>query len=350
MTSPPIELSSVLTQRPTDGGVLDVLPGVRWLRMALPFALNHINLWLLRDEFEGRQGWTLVDTCIDHPQARLAWEGVFEHHLEGLPIVRVVATHMHPDHIGFAHWLCERWQAPLWVSATDHLQARMGSAEFRGFGGEAAAAFFARHGMTRPEHLAQIRDRGQHYADMVPKVPATFRRLLDGMSFDIGGHRWRCISGHGHTPEHMALWDEGRGVLISGDMVLPRISTNVSVYESEPDGDPLGLFLASIDRFLALPASACVLPSHGEPFTGLHVRVAQLHQHHTERLDELVQACRAEPRDAYGLLGLLFKRELDAHQTSFAMGEAIAHLNHLWHTGRVRRQRGADGVWRFQAT
>jgi glyoxylase-like metal-dependent hydrolase (beta-lactamase superfamily II) len=349
MNSPPTELTPVLPGRPQPGGVIEVLPGVLWLRMALPFALNHINLWLLRDEFQGRQGWTLVDTCIDHPDARRAWEGVIEQHLGGWPIVRIVATHMHPDHIGLAHWLCPRFDAPLWISAADYLNARLGSGAIRGFGGVAAARFYAQHGMTNPEHLTQIRERGNHYADMVPQVPASYRRLLDGHEIIMGGHRWRCISGQGHSPEHMALWDAERGVLISGDMVLPRISTNVSVYENEPEGDPLGLFLSSIDRFLDLPAQACVLPSHGDPFVGLHVRIQQLHDHHNARLDELVQACRASAQSAYDLLPVLFKRELDPHQTTFAMGEAIAHLNHLWHRGRVRRIVGAMGEWRFHA-
>ncbi len=350
MNSPPSELSPVLSTRPEPGRVLDLMPGVRWLRMALPFALNHINLWLLRDTFQGRDGWTLVDTGIDHPDARRAWEGVIAQHLDGLPIVRVVVTHMHPDHIGLAHWLCERFAAPLWISAADHLNARLGSGAIRGFGGEAAAGFYAQHGMTAPEHLQQIRDRGNHYADMVPKVPGSFRRLLDGMGIEIGGHHWRCISGHGHAPEHMALWDEARAVLISGDMVLPRISTNVAVYETEPEGDPLALFLSSIQRFLALPASTCVLPSHGEPFVGLHLRVAQLQAHHAERLAELAQACQAAPQSAFEVLPVLFKRDLDPHQTTFAMGEAIAHLNHLWHQGRVRRLQGAQGEWRFAST
>ncbi len=347
MNSPPSELTPVLSTRPEPGHVLEVVPGMRWLRMALPFALNHINLWLLRDVFQGREGWTLVDTCIDHPEARRAWEDVIAHHLDGLPIVRVVATHMHPDHIGLAHWLCQRFDAPLWISATDHLNARLGSGAIRGFGGDAAAGFYTQHGMTAAEHLAQIRDRGNHYADMVAQVPGTFRRLLDGMGVEIGGHHWRCISGHGHSPEHMALWDEARGILISGDMVLPRISTNVSVYETEPDGDPLGLFLTSIQRFLNLPADARVLPSHGEPFVGLHQRVAQLQAHHAERLAELLGACQVTPLSAFDALPVLFKRDLDPHQTTFAMGEAIAHLNHLWHQGRVRRFKGATGEWRF---
>ena len=350
MNNTPSELTYPLApQRPAAGQVLDVADGVRWLRMALPFALDHINLWLLRDHFDGRDGWTVVDTCIDHPDARAAWEGVFQHHLDGLPIVRVVITHMHPDHIGLAHWLCERWQVPMWISLGDYLNARMGSGAVRGFGGDAARAFFTRHGISDPEHIQAVGLHGPRYGDMVPKVPANYRRLLDGQTLVIGSRTWRCIAGYGHAPEHMALYDEQGGVLISGDMVLPRISTNVSVYETEPEGDPLSLFLSSLDRYLALPANTLVLPSHGEPFIGLHTRVAQLKQHHAERLAELIQACRNQPKTALDILPVLFKRKLDAHQLAFAMGEAIAHLNHLWHQQRLTRSVDAQHVHRFVA-
>ena len=348
MTTSSSGLQYFLPNRPELGQIVEVLPGVRWLRMALPFALNHINLWLLRDSFEGRDGWTLIDTCVDQVSTRQAWERVFAEHLEGLPIVRVVVTHMHPDHIGLAHWLCQRWQAPLWISATEHLSARLGSGVNQGFAGAAATDFYARHGLSDPVALAQFRERGLHYAQMVPDVPGSYRRLLDGMTLDIGGQRWRCISGYGHAPEHIALFDAGRGLLVAGDMVLPRISTNVSVHEGEPEGDPLALYLNSIRRFLVLPADTRVLPSHGEPFIGLHQRVEQLCQHHQERLTELLQACH-RPQSAVDVLPVLFRRPLDALQTTFAMGEAIAHLNHLWHLGQLRRLQGAAGEWRFQA-
>jgi glyoxylase-like metal-dependent hydrolase (beta-lactamase superfamily II) len=327
-----------------------VAEGVRWLRMALPFALDHINLWLLRDHFDGRDGWTLVDTCIDTPQTRQAWEHAFEHHLDGLPIVRVVITHMHPDHIGLAHWLCERWQAPMWISMGDYLNARLGCGAVRGFGGDAARRFFARHGVKDAQDLEAVGLHGPRYGDMVPQVPAQYRRLLDGQEVRIGQRSWRCIVGHGHAPEHMALHDEAGGVLISGDMVLPRISTNVSVYETDPEGDPLGLFLSSIQGFMNLPSDTQVLPSHGDPFVGLHTRVAQLQQHHAERLQELAEACRDHAQTALDILPVLFKRKLDSHQLAFAMGEAIAHLNHLWHGQRLTRHSDAQGVWRFKTT
>jgi glyoxylase-like metal-dependent hydrolase (beta-lactamase superfamily II) len=332
---------------PTPGTALTVAPGVKWLRMALPFELNHINLWLLRDEIQGRQGWSVVDCCVSTDSAKAQWEKVFENELEGLPILRVIVTHMHPDHIGLAHWLCERWQAPLWMSATDHAVARIGTLVPTGFGGEPAVAFYAAHGLNEPGLKARIKDRSDFFPLLVPSVPRQFRRMMDGEQLRIGGLPWRCISGYGHAPEHISLYCEPLKVLIGGDMMLPRISTNVSVYDQEPEANPLKLFLDSIDKFSTLDAQTLTLPAHGKPFTGLHERIRQLHAHHAQRLREVMQACQLQPCCAIDILPVLFKRDLDLHQSTFAMGEAIAHLHALWFEGRLQRSLGVDGVYRF---
>ena len=335
---------------PPRGGAIELAPGIKWLRMGLPFALDHINLWLLRERIGGRDGWTVVDTCIDHPQSRADWEQVFASELDGLPILRVIVTHMHPDHVGLAHWLCERWDAPLWMSGTDYMAARHASQVVNSFGGERLAGHFHSHGMQDEADLEQIRQRKSYYSGLVPALPPSYARLMDGLTVTIGGQAWRCIAGYGHAPEHMALYCEALNILISGDMVLPRISTNVSVYEMEPEADSLTLFLDSINRFLPLPKDVLVLPSHGKPFTGLHTRIRQLHEHHRERLDEVMAAARTRPVSAYDVLPVLFRRPLDLHQTTFALGEAVAHLHRLWFAGQLRRERDAQGIWRFAAT
>ena len=334
---------------PAPGRTIEVAPGVRWLRMALPFQLDHINLWLLRDEIDGVAGWTVVDCGITNDATRAAWEEIFAHELQDLPVLRVIVTHMHPDHMGLAHWLTERWQVRLWVSATDYNAARMASSGLAAIGGEATARFMASHGLTDPDAQAQIKARTNYYASMVPQVPAHYRRLLAGDTLQIGGHAWVCHVGYGHAPEHMSLHGAALGVLISGDMVLPRISTNVSVHEGEPEANPLTLYLESLQRMRALPADVLVLPSHGRPFRGLHVRVAQLMAHHEERFADVRAACREAPQHAAGLLMLLFRRQLDLHQTTFAMGESVAHLNALWLRGELVRHLDADGIYRFSA-
>jgi glyoxylase-like metal-dependent hydrolase (beta-lactamase superfamily II) len=193
-----------------------------------------------------------------------------------------------------------------------------------------------------------MESRHDYYPSLVPAVPPSYTRLQDGQSVTIGAHAWRVITGFGHSPEHVSLYCESLGVLVSGDMVLPRISTNVSVFAVEPEGDPLRLYLTSLDKFAGLPEDTLVLPSHGKPFRGLHIRIQQLRAHHTARLDEVLIAC-TQPCSAMDIVPIMFRRRLDAHQLSFAMGEALAHLHYLWFDGRLQRVTGPDGIFRFVA-
>ncbi|MGB9990542.1 MBL fold metallo-hydrolase [Massilia sp. SM-13] len=329
---------------PASGERLDLLPGIFWLRMPLPFALDHINLWLLRDG----NGWTVVDTGASTSDTQAAWEQVAATRLDGLPLRRVLATHCHPDHIGMADALCKRWDASFQITAGEYGFARMMSAALPGVDGTSALPHFQRHGLNDPDMLEKMQSRKSYYPSLVPAVPASYLRMQDGQLVAVGEHRWQVIAGYGHSPEHASLYCAALNVLISGDMVLPRISTNVSVFAVEPEGDPLGQYLASLERFAHLPADVLVLPSHGRPFRGLHTRIAQLRDHHDARLAEVVAAC-SEPRTAADIVPLMFRRPLDAHQLSFALGEALAHLHRLWYAGIVRRNIHTNGIIQFQA-
>ena len=338
---------------PAAGQCLEIAPGIKWIRMSLPFALDHINLWLLRDRQEDMygqmvDGWSVIDCCVNRTEARIQWEQIFANELEGLPVLRVIVTHMHPDHIGLAGWLCEHWKAPLWISATDYNTARVAMKDRDGFGGESGFEFYRLHGQTDADFLTHVRGRGSYYSSLVSPIPETYCRIMDGSSITIGSHDWQCIVGYGHAPEHMALYCQALNILISGDMVLPRISANVSVHASEPEANPLQLFLSSLRRYLELPQDCYVLPSHGKPFTGLHPRVHQLLDHHQERLDDIMKAAQTRSLSAADILSILFKRTLDAHQMTFAMGEALAHLHYLWFTQQLQRRRDEHGVIRFQ--
>ena len=340
---------------PEPGQALEVAPGVHWLRMPLPFALDHINLWLLRDEIDGRQGWTVVDCGVATDAIRTNWEKVFDTVLDGLPVLRVIVTHCHPDHLGLADWICtggdrKRWDVRLWISLGEYMLGRVMSAgDGSNAGGEGAARHFARHGLSDEASLDKLRNRTSYYSNLVPSIPRQYRRMREGDALAIGGRTWRIVTGYGHSPEHCALHCDETGLLISGDMVLPRISTNVSVFDIEPEGNPLALYLDSLKRYETMAADTLVLPSHGKPFRGVHTRIGQLRDHHDARLAEVRAACAEKPQSAADIVPLMFKRQLDMHQLTFAMGEALAHLHLLWLAGELKRTHDADGVIRFSA-
>jgi glyoxylase-like metal-dependent hydrolase (beta-lactamase superfamily II) len=341
----PAVLDYAFATPPAGADAWAVAPQLRWLRMPLPFALDHINVWLADDG----PAHTLIDCGIGDAPTRALWEGHFATTMAGKPIGRIVATHCHPDHVGNAAWLSERFGACVAMTYAEYMTAHAFRGQHAGFDLDATLALFRRHGMS-DEHLTSMERRGNRYARGVPELPTSFDRLRDGDAIAFAGSTWRVIEGHGHSPEHASLWSAERGVLISGDMLLPKISTNVSVSPVGPDADPLREFLDSLSAFEALPADTLVLPSHGLPFRGIAVRVAQLRAHHAARLAELEAAIRAgdAPLCAHDAVPLLFGgRALDAQQRFFAMGETIAHLNHLWRAGRAERRVDDTGAIRF---
>ncbi|HEX5127896.1 MAG TPA: MBL fold metallo-hydrolase [Rhodocyclaceae bacterium] len=319
-----------------------VARGVYWLRMPLPFALDHINLWIIEDGDKV----ALIDTGLGDPESRGIWARV----LADLDreVSKIVVTHFHPDHIGNAEWLSRSTNASVWMSAGEYLLAHAVHGQHSGYSIEAMIALFRQHGLdaARCEQLAA---RGNIYARGVPNLPMQYHRLIAGDRLDIGGDEWELIAGYGHSPEHMTLYCAARGVLISGDMLLPKITTNVNVAAAMPEEDSVSRFITSIQRFAHLSHDTLVLPSHNTPFRGVQLRIEQLVAHHAERERVLLAALDA-PRTAAELLPTLFERELDTHQIMFAMSEAIAHLNQLLHKGALRRLQSADGVLRFQST
>ena len=338
----PETLHFPVARPPVPGEVIKVAPGVWWLRMRLPFALDHINLWLLDDG----PTWTAVDTGFALPETKDAWQQIFAEHLGGRPIGRVIVTHYHPDHIGLAAWLTERWQAPLWTTEKEWLHAQMHVHD----GGEEAARLrrdFAHRAGLDDDDATVFAERQGNYRRGVPSVPSAFHRIGEGSEIEVGGRIWRVIIGEGHAPEHACLYCAESGVLIAGDQILPKISPNISVQTHEPDGDPLAHYLASLDRLRrVLPPDILVLPSHNLPFRGVHIRIDELAAHHRQRCDEVLTAC-ARPHSAAELMGVLFRRRLDRHQMGFALGEALAHVHYLIGEGEVDRTVDDAGIDRF---
>lgn len=326
---------------PQPAEAIEAAPGVWWIRMPLPFALDHINLWLLEDG----DGWTLVDTGFGVQATWELWERHFAGAMGGRPVKNVVVTHYHPDHVGCADWLVKRTAAPFWMTATEYLSAHAAHDDTAGFDRATGMALFERNGVD-PSRMPERLRSGNGYRRGVPTLPLTYRRMMHGDRLAIGGRDWEVITVFGHAPEQATLYCAELNVLISADQVLPRITSNVGVWGSQPEANPLAQFLSSLSRLGHLPADVLVLPSHERVFHGLHQRIAELHEHHERRLERLLEGC-ATPITAFEALPLLFKRKLDDHQMMFAMGEAIAHLHFLHAQGKVRREIDAAGVRRF---
>jgi len=328
---------------PEVGETKEVAPGIHWLRMPLPMALDHINLWLIEDG----AGWTLIDTGLYSGLSKKIWTEVIDTQLGGRPLSRVICTHFHPDHVGMAGWLVEKTGADFWMPRTEWLYARVLTIDDSENFTNVMVEHYRRAGGSA-EYLEGLRERGPYFPGLVSEVPRGIRRIQHGDEVEIGGSSWKIVVGNGHSPEHACLLAETLGLFIAGDLVLPRISPHIGVYADEPDGNPLGDYLETLERFHVLPDDVIVLPSHNEPFRGLHERLDSLLQHHADRLEEFTTAC-AESTTALKVTKMVFKRNLDSTHLGFAIAETVAHLNYLIAGGRITREDDSDGVNLYRA-
>jgi glyoxylase-like metal-dependent hydrolase (beta-lactamase superfamily II) len=329
---------------PPEGVATGIAPGVLWLRLPLPMVLDHVNIYAL-DEGDS---WTVVDTGIHSRRAVALWERILAGPLQGKPVSRVILTHHHPDHIGMAGWLMERFDAALWASRTSWLMARMLILDVEERPTKQALEFSRAGGMDPDVFDRRAQERPYNFADTCAPIPVGYTRVTDGAVIRAGGRDWDVRFGGGHAPDHLTLWSRDDGLVIAGDQILPGISPNIGVYPTEPEADPLADWLAACDR-LARHAREdhLVLPGHKLPFTGLPLRMRQLRENHEAALDRL-RDFLAEPRTAADCFPLLFRRKVDAGTYGLALVESVAHLNHLLHAGHVTRRRRADGAWLWQ--
>lgn len=334
-----------LGEAPLGGAVMQAAPGVLWLRMPLPFALKWINLYLLEDG----DGWALVDTGMATEETRILWRTLFEVGLKGLPITRVICTHMHPDHIGLAGWITRKFTCRLWITRLEYVTCRMLVADTGREAPQDGVDFYRAAGWD-DDTLDSYRVRFGGFGKAVSRLPDSYRRIGDGEVISIGGEEWRIITGCGHSPEHACLLRLSDGVFISGDQVLPRISSNVSVFPTEPDGDPLSDWIASCHKLLReVPDSALTLPAHNEPFHGVHHRLRALIDSHDRSLDRLEKRLQEQPRRVIDCFGALFARQIGPDLIGMASGEALAHLNCLIGQSRAVKTMGVDGVALYSA-
>lgn len=339
----PQEIAYLVDHDPAPGTLIDIAPGVRWLRMPLPFRLDHINLWLLADG----DGWTIVDSGLGTDDCRAIWERVFATELGGKPIHRIILTHFHSDHTGLAGWIADRFGAELWMTDEEWRRTQIFHNARTSDWMDVIGRFFTISGCP-DEVVAATRQRWSSIGDRVTPLAARAQRIGEGDTIRIGDFDWRVLIGRGHAPEHASLYCAATDTLIAGDQVLPKISPNVSVYPGNPEENPLADFLDTIDRFrIALPDTATVLPSHKLPFTGLHRRLDELSHHHDDRLSEAWDCC-SEPRTVMDVTRALFRPDLDSLQTSLAVSESLAHLNLLVSRGELARDARNNGVLEFE--
>jgi glyoxylase-like metal-dependent hydrolase (beta-lactamase superfamily II) len=343
-TSPGGGLNYPFEGLPSIGDVLPVAPGVYWLRMPLPFALDHINLWALEDA----GGWTLVDTGMQTAQIAAAWESLLKGPLRGLGVTRVICTHMHPDHVGMAGWLTRRLKCPFWMTRLEYVTCRMLAADTGREAPPDAIHFYEAAGWQPPD-LEHYKARFGEFGKMIHALPDSYHRLSGADQFVVGGRLWRAVIGRGHSPEHACLYCPELRVFISGDQILPKITPNVSVFPTEPDADPLTDWLESLAAIrAAVDADVLVLPAHNEPFYGLHSRIDQLLEGHERSLQRLLQEL-SRPQTAVDVFGLLFRRQVTGGLLQMATGESIAHLNCLMRRGQVTCERDDAGVNWYQS-
>jgi glyoxylase-like metal-dependent hydrolase (beta-lactamase superfamily II) len=326
---------------PRTGEFLEVSPGILWLRVPLPFRLNHINIYLIDDG----DGWAVLDTGIANGVTRDIWEVLLSGPLAGRKLTRLIVTHYHPDHIGLAGWLAGRFGLPLLTTQTTYLQCLTISLNPRALDAQIYRDFYHRNGL-KSEIAAIVASNGHGYLKMVTPLPPVFQRIAVGDRLKIGGRTFKVLIGEGHAPEQAMLHCKEENLLFAADQVLERISPNVSVWAVDPHGDPLGLYLRSLRELEAqAPEDVLVLPGHHRPFVGLQVRTAELAAHHANRCDA-IESAALEPKSAAELLPAIFHHELDAHEMSFAFSEVLAHINYMLRQGTLAWAEPLGGIER----
>jgi len=330
-----------ISDYPSPGSLIQVTDGVYWIRMPLPFALDHINLWILDDG----DGWVLVDSGMHTEKTKGLWRSLFDGPLNSKPPKKLLCTHFHPDHMGLSGWLVESFGLSFMTTEAEWQFARRywhGRENIE----KIYQKFMKQQGFMRKTESEDNESSDNGKKVNMSSVPGSFEALTEHQLVQIGNDRWKVIVGQGHSPCMATLYCEELNLLISGDQILPEISPNVSVNPFDINGDPLDLYLSSLRKFLELPHDVLVLPSHKLPFIGLSSRVEALINHHHERLDCLRLSC-VNKTTAFEHTKVLFPRPLDDHQIMFAIGETVAHLNHLMGLGEVKRNIGSDGVFHY---
>lgn len=327
---------------PGEGEAIEVAPGVLWMRLPLPMALDHVNVFA----FDDPDGWTIVDTGFASKRSRAIWERLLAGPLGGKPVRRLIVTHHHPDHVGLAGWFIEMG-AELCMPRTGWLMARMLTLDEQAVPSPEAIRFYQRAGMDQAILERRKAERPFNFADCVVPLPQGYTRLAEGGEIAFGGRNWDVRMGNGHAPEHLTLWSRDEELVIGGDQLLLSISPNLGVYPTEPEADPVQDWIESCEKFQPFATDEqFVLAGHKLPYSGLPKRLEQMIANHHEALERLLEFL-ATPKTAGECFQPLFKRKIGSGEYGLALVEAVGHLNHLHQTGAATRRLNSDGAYEF---
>jgi glyoxylase-like metal-dependent hydrolase (beta-lactamase superfamily II) len=346
MTNPDVAaLKTPFAEPPDPGRLIEIAPGVQWFRLPLPYRLDHVNIYLIKDD----GGWTVLDTGLGTDACRMVWESLLSGPLHGQRLTSMIVTHYHPDHVGLAGWLAERFGLPLAMPRPEYLYSLALQYAPGDLGADMHRPFYRRHGLSS-EATEGVLSRGHEYLRRTTGVPTTYHRIQHGDTLPVGARTFRVITGGGHALEQAMLYRPEERLFFAADQVIARISPNVSVHAMEPDLDALGIYLRSLASLRdSVAPDVLVLPGHGLPFYGLHRRIAELIEHHAQRCAAIADACRRQPLSVAEIVPHLFHRALDEHQTGFAFGEVLAHVNHMLNGRQLELETDRDGIDRYRA-
>lgn len=324
---------------PERGRGIAVGEHVRWYRLFSPMApMGGVNIWALRDG----DGWAIIDTGFADPDTTAQWRVILDD--LGAPVTRIVCTHFHPDHIGQVGMLQAKFDAPLFMTATEwHFARRLAAPPAEG--GGSYEALLRRCGLDGAllQSLAAGRSGG-----FTTGLPERCAFIAAGETLRIGALDWKIEIGAGHSPAPAILTSDTAGLALVGDQLLMRITPHVGIDPDDPDGDPLGTYLDYLSAARTMPSGLLALPGHGPAFREPGLRAMEIAEHHRRSLEAILPALRT-PRLVSEMLVPLFGRVPAGMGIVLAVTEALAHLNRLVVEGAATRSIGDDGRYRFAA-
>ncbi|GAC1466903.1 MAG: MBL fold metallo-hydrolase [Ktedonobacteraceae bacterium] len=317
------------------------------LTVPIPFPLRDVNMYALL----GPDGWVLIDAGMGMPESRAAFSAGLQR--AGLQIERlqaIVLTHHHPDHVGLSGELWEQSGATVYMHPLDEpaLQRMWSDNVAQHF--DVISHFFAQHGLPFAANwYSKVKPGSMRKIIRVPPH-AAFTFIEDRQEIELAAERYRVLWVPGHSDGLIGLFRARDNVFLASDHVLPRITPNIGLYSETDRPDPLGDYLHSLAKVKVLPATT-ILPGHGEPLHNLKGRIAEIIEHHEQRLAQILSLLKVKPQHAYQLTEQLFGARLrDDESRRMATAEVVAHLEYLRLRDQVQRERTTEGILLYIAS